>query len=345
MRYVEYDFTANLEEQLDRVSNGEIHWKELLAEFWKEFTIALDDVKDLRVTQVIDALNDLLAPHIFPQPKEGGEARACPSCATGSLSLKLGRFGSFIGCTNYPDCKYTRPMTLPAEGVEAVPADGIVLGTDSETGAQVTRRIGRFGPYLQLGEPVEDEKPKRASIPKGTDPASVTLEQALRLLSLPREVGIHPETKTPIVANFGRFGPYILHDGVYANLESPEDVYTIGLNRAVDLLAAKRARGPSTRGRPGALRDLGQHPDGGAIQVFGGRYGAYVKHGKVNATIPKDSSPEAITLDEAVALIAERAGKPAGKRSKAKTTRKVKRDTSATPAPKAKRAKKTAPAA
>ncbi len=345
MRYVEYDFTANLEEQLDRVSNGEIHWKELLADFWKEFTAALDEVKDLRVTQVIDALNELLAPHIFPTLKDGGDARVCPSCGTGNLSLKLGRFGSFIGCTNYPDCKYTRPMTAPADGVEAVPADGIVLGTDSETGAQVTRRIGRFGPYLQLGEPVEDEKPKRASIPKGTDPASVTLEQALRLLSLPREVGIHPETQTPIVANFGRFGPYILHDGVYANLESPEDVYTVGLNRAVDLLAAKRSRGPSTRGRPGALRDLGQHPEGGAIQVFGGRYGAYVKHGKINATIPKDKTPESITLDEAVALIAERSGKPPGKRSKTKTPRKVKRDTSATPAPRAKRAKKTAPAA
>jgi DNA topoisomerase-1 len=153
-------------------------------------------------------------------------------------------------------------------------------------------------------------------------------------------VGIHPETQTPVVANFGRFGPYILHDGVYANLESPEDVYTIGLNRAVDLLAAKRAKGPSGRGRPGALRDLGQHPDGGAVQVFGGRFGAYVKHGKVNATIPKDKSPEAITLEEAVVLIAERAGKPARKR-----TRATKRTPSATPAPKTKRAKKTAPAA
>ena len=345
MRYVEYDFTANLEEQLDRVSNGEVHWKEVLAQFWKDFTAALDDVKDLRVTQVIDALNDLLAPHIFPAPKDGGDARACPSCADGRLSLKLGKFGSFIGCTNYPDCKYTRPMTVPADGVETVPADGIVLGTDPESGAAVTRRIGRFGPYLQLGEPLEDEKPKRASIPKGTDPASVTLEQALRLLSLPREVGLHPETQTPIVANFGRFGPYILHDGVYANLESAEDVHTIGLNRAVDLLAAKRARGPSNRGRPGALRNLGQHPDGGPVQVFSGRFGAYVKHGKVNATIPKDKTAEAITLDEAVALIAERSGKTPSKRGKAKASRTAKRSTTATPAPKAKRAKKTAPAA
>jgi DNA topoisomerase-1 len=343
MRYVEYDFTANLEEQLDKVSAGEMRWKDVLDQFWRDFTTALGEVKDLRVAQVIDALNELLAPHIFPARKDGSDARACPSCADGKLSLKLGKFGSFIGCTNYPECKYTRPMTATEEGSAlAVPADGIVLGTDPETGVAVTRRMGRFGPYLQLGDAVEDEKPRRASIPKGTDPASVTLEQALRLLSLPREVGIHPETQTPIVANFGRFGPYILHDGVYANLEAAEDVHTIGLNRAVDLLAAKRAKGPSKRGRPGALRDLGQHPDGGPVQVFGGRYGAYVKHGKVNATIPKDKSPENITLDEAVSLIAERAGKQPGKRGKSMRRAKT---PAASPAPKAKRAKKTAPAA
>ena len=345
MRYVEYDFTANLEEQLDQVSNGEIQWKDVLTQFWRDFTAALGDVKDLRVAQVIDALNDILAPHIFPAPKDGGDARACPSCANGRLSLKLGKFGSFVGCSNYPECKYTRPMTIPEEGVaEAVPADGIVLGADPETGALVTRRMGRFGPYLQLGEAVEDEKPRRASIPKGTDAASITLEQALKLLSLPREVGTHPETNTPIVANFGRFGPYVLHDGVYASLDSPEDVHTVGLNRAVDLLAAKRAKGPSMRGRPGALRDLGQHPGGGAVQVFGGRYGAYVKHGKVNATIPEGKSADTITLDEAVALIAERSAKQVGGRGKG-ARRSGGRTPAAKPAPKAKRAKKSAPAA
>ena len=317
-RYVEYDFTANLEEQLDQISAGEKDYKQVLRDFWRDFTAALGEVKDLRITQVIDALNDLLGPHIFPARADGGDARVCPNCGTGQLSLKLGRFGSFVGCTNYPECNFTRPMSTNAEAAaDAVPAEGIVLGQDPETGQNVTRRVGRFGPYLQLGETVEGEKPQRSSIPKATNPATITLEQALKLLSLPREVGLHPETQTPIVANFGRFGPFILHDGVYANLESPDDVYTIGLNHAVDLLAEKRAKGPSKRTRPGALKNLGAHPDGtGNVEVFNGRYGAYVKHGKTNATIPGDKKPEDLTLDEAVALIAEREAKSGGSKKK-----------------------------
>ncbi len=315
-RYVEYDFTADLEEQLDRVSNGEIDYKKVLRDFWKDFIVKITDVKDLRITQVIDSLNDLLEPHIFPAKPDGGDVRKCPSCENGKLSLKLSRFGSFIGCTNYPECKYTRQMTIPANGVEQ-PIEGTVIGTDPETGQNVTRRIGRFGPYLQLGEAVEGgEKPKRASIPKGSNASAIDLEQALKLLSLPREVGQHPETHTPIVSNFGRFGPFILHDGTYANLKDPDDVYTIGLNRAVVLLAEKRARGPSNRSRPGALRDLGAHPDGGKVEVMGGRYGAYVKHGKTNATIPKEIKPEEITLEQALGLIAERGGKTAAKPAK-----------------------------
>ena len=343
-RYVEYGFTADLEEQLDRVSNGEIDWKQVLREFWKNFTIALDDIKDLRVTKVLDALNDVLAPHIFPAREDGGEARSCPSCSNGQLSLKLGRFGSFIGCSNYPECKFTRPMSPGAEGAEAMPSDGILIGEDPETGEKVTRRAGRFGPYLQLGEAAEGEKPRRASIPKGTDPSSIDLESALRLLSLPREVGLHPETHKPIVANFGRFGPYVLHDGTYANLESAEDVFTIGINRAVDVLAEKKARGFS-RPKPGALKDLGEHPAGGGpIQVLSGRYGPYVKHGKINATLPKDMDPQALTVAEAVDLIAARAGKePAPKKSAPR--RKAAKKATATKAAAKKPAKKAKPAA
>ncbi len=328
MRYVEYDFTANLEEQLDQISNGDVNYKQVLRDFWRDFTAALAEVKDLRITQVIDALNDLLAPHIFPVKADGSDPRACPSCADGKLSLKLGRFGSFVGCTNYPACSYTRPLTVNAEGAaDAVPADGILLGKDPETGQNVTRRVGRFGPYLQLGEAVDDEKPTRASIPRGTNPATIELEHALRLLSLPREVGLHPETQTPIVANFGRFGPFILHDGTYANLKDPDEVFTIGLNRAVDLLAEKRAKGPSNRSRPGALKNLGPHPDGnGNVEIFSGRYGAYVKRGKTNATIPGDKKPEELTLEEAVALIAgreEKTGKkPAAKKAAKKAVKK-----------------------
>ena len=338
-RYVEYDFTADLEEQLDSISNGDINWKEVLRRFWADFTVAIGEVKDLRVTQVIDALNDLLAPHIFPAKPDGGDARACPLCADGKQSLKLGKFGSFIGCTNYPVCKYTRQMSAPGEGAaEAVPAEGIILGTDPESGANVTRRIGRFGPYLQLGEPLEGEKPKRASIPRGTDPANIDFEAAMRLLSLPREVGLHPETKTAIVANFGRFGPFILHDGTYANLESAEDVFTIGLNRAVDMLAEKRAKGPGSRRTPAALRELGDHPDGGKVQVFSGKYGPYIKHEKTNATIPKDYTAEAITLEQALMLIAERAAKGGPVKAKKAPAKKA----AAKKAPAKKAAKKAA---
>jgi DNA topoisomerase-1 len=313
-RYVEYDFTANLEEQLDRVSAGEIDWKDVLRDFWKDFTTALEDIKELRVTNVLDSLNEILAPHIFPAREDGGDARACPSCGNGQLSLKLGKFGSFIGCSNYPECKFTRPMSPGAEGAEAVPAEGVLLGVDPETGEKVTRRAGRFGPYLQLGEAVEGEKPQRASIPKGKKPEDITLEEALKLLSLPREVGIHPESGKPIVANFGRFGPFILHDGTYANLESPEDVFTIGINRAVDVLAEKKARG-FQRPKANALKDLGAHPNGGGtIQVMSGRYGPYVKFGKVNATLPKGMDPQNLTVEEAVSLIAEREGKSPGKK-------------------------------
>jgi DNA topoisomerase-1 len=346
-RYVEYDFTADLEEKLDEVSAGSVQYKQVLRDFWLAFTAAIGEVKDLRVAQVIDALNDLLAPHIFPAKADGGDARKCPSCDTGQLSLKLSKFGTFVGCTNYPDCKYTRQMTVPLDGVgDVVPAEGIVLGTDPETGAVVTRRIGRFGPYLQLGEASEEgEKPKRSSIPKGKDPASVTFEEAMRYLSLPREVGMHPETKTSIMANNGRFGPFIVHDGVYVNLKDPDDVYSIGLNRAVDLLAEKRAKGPSTRGRPGAIKKLGPHPDGGGnVEIMGGRYGAYVKFGKINATLPKDKTPEELTMADAVALLAERTGKQPGGKAPAKKAAKKAVKKAAKKAAKKPAAKKAAPA-
>ncbi len=335
-RYVEYDFTADLEEKLDKVSAGEIDWKQVLRDFWLQFTAALDDVKELRVTNVLDALNDILAPHIFPPKEDGGDARACPSCGNGQLSLKLGKFGSFIGCSNYPECKFTRPMSPGAEGAEAMPADGVLLGVDPESGEKVTRRMGRFGPYLQLGEAVEGEKPQRASIPRNRKPEEITLEEALRLLSLPREVGLHPETGKPIVANFGRFGPFVLHDGTYANLESPEDVFTIGINRAVDIIAEKKARG-FQRPKAGALKDLGPHPSGGGnVQVMKGKYGPYVKFGKVNATLPKDKDPEQLTMEEALALIAEREGKsPAKKKAPAKKAAAKKAPAKKAPAKKA----------
>jgi len=309
-RYVEYDFTASLEEQLDRISNNEVDWKKVLHDFWVDFIGAVNDIKELRITQVLDALNDLLEPHIFPARADGGDVRQCPSCATGKLSLKVGRFGAFIGCSNYPECRNTRPLTAAAEGAMEPSKK---LGDDPATGLDVTLRAGRFGPYVQLGEAKDGEKPKRAGLPKGTEPASVDLELALKLLSLPREIGKHPEDGQPIIAGIGRFGPYVLHNKTYANLKDREEVFTVGLNRAVTLIAEKIARGPG-RGRFGANagRQLGDHPaKGGPVVVKKGRYGPYVSHNGVNATLPADKTPETVSLEEAVALVDARAERTA----------------------------------
>ncbi len=319
-KYVEFDFTADLEEKLDLISNNELAWKDVLRDFWRDFTAAVGEIKDLRVTQVLDALNDMLGPHIFPAKEDGSDSRACPKCGTGRLSLKIsGKFGAFIGCENYPECKFTRQLAQSASGNEAAALDGKVLGFNDD-GVAVTLRNGRFGPYVQLGEAEGDEKPKRSSLPKGVDAGTLDLERALQLLSLPRDIGQHPETATVITAGLGRYGPFILHDGTYANLENMEEVFSIGLNRAVTLLAEKRAGGGKSRFQRQAatvLKDLGEHPsEGGKIQVLDGRYGPYVSHNKVNATVPKARKPDELTVDEAVALLAERVANGGGKKVK-----------------------------
>lgn len=355
-RYVEYDFTASLEEQLDRVSNNEIAWQEVLRDFWRDFIGAVDDIKDLRVSEVLDALDAMLAPHIFPPREDGTDPRVCPTCGTGRLNLKVGKFGAFVGCTNYPECRYTRPL---ATGSDAEGADR-VLGQDPTTGLDVAIKSGRFGPYIQLGDVKdmpEGEKPKRAGIPKGKSPADMDLELALKLLSLPREVGKHPESGEPIKAGIGRFGPYVQHEKTYASLEAGDDVHTIGLNRAVTLIAEKVAKGPSKRrfgADPG--KPLGDHPSGGQIVVKNGRYGPYVSHDGVNATLPADKTPETVTLAEAIELINARGGGKKGgkkkaaaksadgeaapKRAKAKTAKPAKAEPAAAPAPRAKAAAK-----
>lgn len=313
-RYVEYDFTADLEEKLDRISNNELDWKTVLREFWNDFAAAVGGTKDLRTTEVLDALNEILGPHVFPARADGGDPRACPTCGTGRLSLKMGKYGAFIGCSNYPECRFTRQLADGAEDKTGVGGDGNrILGQDPETGLDVSVRDGRFGPYVQLGE---GEKPKRASLPKGWSPADLDLEKALRLLSLPRDIGTHPETGKPIQAGIGRYGPYVSHDGTYANLPNADEVFEVGINRAVAVLAEKKDR----RGnRPGAAeaKQLGEHPTlGGAVTLRAGRYGPYVNHGKINATLPKSRDPETITLEEAVSLIAAKddgSAKPARK--------------------------------
>jgi len=305
-RYVEYDFTADLEEKLDRISAGELAWKDVLRDFWQHFSATVAQTTEIKRSDVLEALNTILEEHLFPQRADGGDPRTCPACGAGRLSLKLGKYGAFIGCSNYPECRYTRQLTGDGDngGVAANP-DGTLLGEDPETDQPVTLRNGRFGPYVQLGS---GEKPKRSSIPKGWVLEDIDLEAALRLLSLPREIGAHPETGKPISAGIGRYGPFVEHDGKYANLDSVEEVFSVGPNRAISLLAEKRAGG--RRGASAALKELGDHPStGGAITVRSGRYGPYVNHGKLNATLPRNLKPEDVTVEQAVELLAEKESK------------------------------------
>ena len=322
-RYVAYDFTADLEEKLDAVSDGKLDWKQLLRDFWTEFSATVGETKNLRITHVIDELEKVLEPHIFPPGADGVDPRKCPSCEGGRLNLKLGKFGAFIGCTSYPECRFTKQLGA-SEG-DAGPQD---IGEDPATGEKITLRTGRYGPYVQRGE---GDKPKRSGLPQGTDKSDVDLEMALKLLALPREVGLHPEDGKKISANFGRFGPYVAHDGIYASLPSPEDVFEIGLNHAVTLLAEKKAKGPGRRGAQ-TLKDLGSAPDGKPIKVLKGKFGPYVSDGETNATLHEGTEPDSVTMEQALALIAERAAKGGKKKKPAKAVKAAK-------APKATKAK------
>jgi DNA topoisomerase-1 len=322
-KLVEYDFTADLEEQLDRISNSEIDWKQVLRNFWRDFSAAVGETKELRTTEILDALNELLAPHIFPPRADGTEPRACPSCGNGQLSLKLGKFGAFIGCSNYPECRYTRQLMASGGDGEAESfgdegTPGVkLLGEDPESGLPVTLREGRFGVFLQLGEAIEKgEKPKRSSLPPGVPPESIELDRALKLLALPRPVATHPESGEPILVGIGRYGPYVQHGKTFANLEKDDDVLAIGANRAIDLVVAKESGAVYRRGGqrdPG--RPLGEDSASGkTVVVKAGRFGPYVTDGEVNATLPRAMSADAVTLDEAIGLLnARRAAGPSKK--------------------------------
>jgi DNA topoisomerase-1 len=328
-RYVEYDFTAGLEEKLDLVSAGELDWKSLLREFWEGFNAAVGDIGELRMGDVLTALDTALAPHIFPAKAGGADPRLCPTCGTGRLSLKAGRYGAFVGCSNYPECRFTRPIASSAAEDGSVGGDR-ELGVDPATGNAIWLKAGRFGPYVEE----TTVPPKRASLPKDWPPPSVDLDKALRLLRLPREVGPHPEDGGMILAGIGRYGPYVQHNGAYANLSGADEVFDVGLNRAVAVLAEKRAAGRGGRGAPtaAALKELGEHPTTGKpVRVLSGRYGPYIKHEATNANVPKGADPAALTLEEALVLLAAREGAPGGKKTAARK-------------PAAKAAKKAAPA-
>ncbi|MGR3369190.1 MAG: type I DNA topoisomerase [Sagittula sp.] len=325
-RYVEYDFTAALEDELDQVSAGAEDYKELLAKFWRDFSAAIAETSDLRISEVLDVLDEALAPQLYPPREDGSDPRICPKCGQGRLHLKTSRTGGFVGCGNYPECTYTRPIA--GEGAEG---EERLLGEDQ--GDEIWLKAGRFGPYVQRGEPTpENKKPPRASLPKkggqflpGWDPADMTLEKALTLLTMPREVGMHPDGGV-VSANLGRFGPYIMHQlpdeekPVYVNVKEFQEVFEIGMNHAVELLAQKRANPGRGRQTAKALRDMGEHPDGGKISIMEGRYGPYVKWEKVNATLPKDVEPADVTMETVLELIAAKAKKKPAKKAAAKST-------------------------
>lgn len=325
-RYVQFDFTAKVEEQLDEISAGEIDWKHVLRDFWESFSAKIEESKELRITDVLEMLNNTLESYIFPL-KNGKPDRICPVCHVGALSLRLGRYGAYVSCSNYPTCSYTREMSgSGGEGGEGAPAMEfpVMLGSDPKTGRPVSMRKGPYGIYVQIDPTNEEEKPKRASLLKTMSPETVTLEMALSLLTLPRDLGTHPDTGKPILAGLGRFGPYLLHDGKYTTLKGDDDVLTVGINRAV-IVISENKKG-KTAVEP--IRIVGKHPDGGAdIAMYEGKYGPYVKHGKINASLPKSADPASFTLEEAVALIESKSAKGPGKkpaRGGAKKTTKEK---------------------
>jgi len=338
-RYVDTGFTAGLEEQLDDISGGRAEWRAVMHAFWNDFRLAVDATKDLKISDVIDRLDSELGAHFFPKPADGGDPRACPSCSTGRIGLRLGRTGAFIGCSNYPECRYTRPLAVPGAEGEAggALADGLrVLGTDPASGLEVTLRRGPYGIYAQLGEGGTDAKgkptkPKRASLSRGMDPEVMTLESALALLSMPRIVGLHPETSEEISSNLGRFGPYLKMGALSKSLDRDDDPLTIGLNRAVDLMASAKPRGIT----------LGDHPQGGIVEVRRGRFGPYLMHGTRVANLPRGTEMEAVTLEEGIAILAEKGkelpplkGK-GGKKAPAKKAAPKKAEAVAAPAKKA----------
>lgn len=323
--YVAYDFTAGMEDELDVVSDGREEYKALLARFWRDFKPKADEVMEKKPSEVTEALDEYLADFLFPPLPDGHDPRACPLCASegranGRLALRGGKFGAFVACANYPECKYTRRFAQPGGEGDGGAEDGI-LGQHPETGENILRKTGRFGPYVEMGE---GKEAKRASIPKDLD--DFGLDWAVKLLDLPRIIGAHPDTGLEIEANIGRYGPYLRHDGKYGKLTNTREVFEVGMNRAVDILAqaANRGGAGAARGKAEAIAALGPHPvSGGEIKVMPGRYGPYVTDGTTNATIPRDTKPEDVTLEAAIELIDARAAKaPPAKKGKKKAAPK-----------------------
>ncbi len=317
-RYVAYDFTAGLEDQLDEISAGNADWQKFLESFWRDFKPKTAEVMEQKPSEVTAELDIFLAPYLFPENADGSDPRLCPKCGEGRLALRGGRFGAFVACSNYPECKFTRKFGQPG-GADAGGDNGPeMLGVHPETGLEVNRKSGRFGPYFEMGE---GKEAKRASLPKDIPSEDLGLEWAVKLLSLPRTLGTHPESGEPITASIGRYGPYLVHAGKYARLQNTLEVFETGMNAAVVKLAEAAANPGRGRGAARApLKELGKHPRTDAeIKLMEGRFGPYVTDGTTNATLPKSIAPDELTLEEAAQLIDARAalGPPKGKKKAA----------------------------
>lgn len=321
-RYVAYDYTAGLEDQLDDISGGRAQWQAFLETFWRDFKPKTVEVMDQKPSDITAELDKFLSPYLFPEREDGSDPRLCPKCGEGRLALRGGKFGAFVACSNYPDCKYTRKFAQPG-GENGEDTGPEVLGVHPETQLEVSRKSGRFGPYVEMGE---GKEAKRASIPKDVPAEDFGLEWAVKLLSLPRTVGLHPESGEPVTASIGRYGPYLAHAGKYARLTSTAEVFETGMNSAVVTLAEAAANPGRGRGAARApLKELGKHPRTEAeIKLMEGRFGPYVTDGTTNATLPKSIAPDALTLEEAAQLIDTRAAMPSKGKPKKKAAPKKK---------------------
>ncbi|HAW34320.1 MAG TPA: DNA topoisomerase I, partial [Alphaproteobacteria bacterium] len=343
-KYVQYDFTADLENALDDVSADKLDWKALLRGFWAQFDATVKNVEPLTITDVLNRLEESLSEHLFPNPAD----RVCPECGAtkgGKLSLKIGKFGAFIGCSNYPECRYTRPFGGQAtEEKSSDEPDLRELGTHD--GENVVLRKGPYGWYVQQGkdapkaakgEKKEKSTAKRTSLPRNMNPADVTLEQAVALLALPRTLGVNPDNGQEIQAGVGRFGPYLKIGSTFKSLTAADNVLTIDLPRALELLANVKEKTPP--------QEIGAHPaDGKPVTIGSGRFGPYIKHGSVIASVPKAIRDEnrLPTMDEAVALLAAKAEKQPKAAAKKTAVKKTTAAKKAATAKKTTAAKKTA---
>jgi DNA topoisomerase-1 len=320
-RYVGYDFTAGLEDSLDDVSGGRANWQAILEAFWKDFKPKTAEVMEQKPSEVTVALDEFLGPYLFPEKEDGTDPRLCPACGNGRLALRGGKFGAFVACSNYPECKFTRRFAQAGGANEGADTGPVVLGTDPATELEVTKRSGRFGTYVQLGE---GKEAKRGSIPKDMPEGDIDLAGALKLLSLPRTIGAHPESGKPITASIGRYGPYLAHDGKYARLTSTAEVFETGMNTAVAKLADAANGGGRKGGAREPLQTFGESPvTGSEIKLMEGRFGPYVTDGTTNATLPKTADPATLTLESALTLLAERAAKGPAKGKKRAPAKKA----------------------